>query len=229
MSEIKKAFDILSKKFLNKKIKLSLSIDGTILFDGINNKDIIGGLLQNCFYKILYDNNIDIKQNEKTQEFPDFFINKESVEIKSYDINKKPAFDVANFDSFCSGLEENPKKRLNAKYIILGYSFNEKDFSIKITKIFIKNLYEICSKRNILKPDQLNLPLKCQVKKNMIYNIRPINKFDDFTKEDIEQKQIKSNIELITLVAECKEISLKKSNIAFDKKNWIENILKQLD
>lgn len=227
MTELQKVIDTLNSHLLNKKIQISISLDGVSLIKGLDNKDIIGGVIQSAFYKILRDNNIQIRNNDRTQEFPDFFVGEKDegmIELKTYNAEKSANFDVANFDSFCEKLMIDPKSRLNADYIILGYTFDSTDNSFQVTKIFSKKIYEICSKRNQEEnKDQLNLPLKCQVKKGMIYNIRPRSSFD--SKKIDESKSINDPKEFISLIAECKEINSKTKNIPFNKKEWIEEIL----
>lgn len=218
-------YKVLEKELLNKEIKVSISVDGKTILSGFKNKDIIGSILQSTVFQILKMNNIDIRENEKTQEFPDFFSSKELIEVKCYDSSHSPAFDVANFEALVSSLTEDPKKRINARYLVFGYEFDDKESSFKVTKMYDKKLHELCSKRNAESKGQLNLPLKCQVKRSTIHNIRPINSFD---LPDNDQRVFKTAEELIEKIGECKEISDSQKHIKFNKKQWVKEVLQKL-
>jgi hypothetical protein len=87
------------------------------------------------------------------------------LEIKAYNFDATPAFDIANFDSYCRSLETKPY-RLDADYIIFGYKMKVGIITIK--GIWLKKIWEIAgaSKR---------FALNTQVKQNVLYNIRPYN------------------------------------------------------
>ena len=99
--------------------------------------------------------------------FPDFYSSGEDeenlLELKAFNYNETPAFDVANFASYCDSLILKPY-RLFADYIILGYTMT--NGSLKIEKIWKKKVWEICSTSS-------NHKLRVQDKKGTIYNIRP--------------------------------------------------------
>src|SRR5690606_7231965 len=78
------------------------------------------------------------------------------------------AFDIANYESYVSSVAEKPY-RLNADYLIFGYSMNA-DGVIAIKKLWLKKIWEIAGVSR-------KFPLKTQVKRGMIYNIRPNSEF----------------------------------------------------
>ena len=143
--------------------------DGLLTFElagisiEIDNKDVIGGILQSWFGEWLKVNGFKDIQKE-TQQFPDFQFNGDIwMELKTFDAEKSPSFDVANFASYIDSLLIKPQ-RLNSDYLIFSYIVH--DSRISINDIWIKKVWEITgpSERNIL-----NL----QVKRNQPYNIRP--------------------------------------------------------
>lgn len=89
------------------------------------------------------------------------------LEVKSFNYPKTPAFDIANFDSYCSKIKDEPYC-LYADYLIFGYTMI--DGNILIKKIWLKKIWEIAGK-------SLKYPLKTQVKRDVIYNIRPNSEF----------------------------------------------------
>lgn len=144
---------------------LSIDIQGT---------DSIGNLIQEWFGNWAVSQNYPIALPDgSTQAFPDFFINNGEglLEVKTFNAQRSPAFDVANFEAYCLSLAENPQ-RLFADYLI--FSYEKLDLGIRIDNIWLKKIWEITGESN-------DFPLKVQVKyrdrENNIYsidNIRPI-------------------------------------------------------
>ena len=119
--------------------------------------------------------NIYFSVPNNTQEFPDFYLNPDypnenMLEVKAFNYNASPAFDIANFESYCHSVK-NKVYRLNADYLIFGYTMNFEG-NIKIEKIWLKKIWEIAG-------NSRRYPLKTQIKRNMIYNIRPNNSFKE--------------------------------------------------
>lgn len=139
----------------------------------INTTDTVGITLQAWLKQYLIDNNIYFFEPTNTQEFPDFFLDnndsyKHMLEIKAFNYNATPAFDIANFESYCSSVKEKPY-RLDADYLIFGYTMN--DFGdIKVKKIWLHKIWQIAGTSQ-------RFALKTQVKRGMIYNIRPNSNF----------------------------------------------------
>ena len=95
---------------------------GDISLD-IEGRDGIGGLIQEWFGHWAQNQGYNVVKEDASQEFPDFYIglNQDYLEIKSFNYDASPAFDIANFESYCNSLSINPHK-LNADYLIFGYS-----------------------------------------------------------------------------------------------------------
>ena len=152
---------------------------GEIVFDlagvsvKIDTTDSVGITLQSWLKQYLSDNNIYFSQPLNTQEFPDFFLDNDSMEknlleVKSFNYDATPAFDIANFDSYCSSIKNKPY-HLDADYLIFGYVMSDKG-DITIKKLWLLKVWQIAGTSD-------RFPLKTQVKKNVIYNIRPNSDF----------------------------------------------------
>ena len=150
-----------------------LTKQGVLTFDlaGIriqmDNKDIIGGILQSWFGAWLLKNGFsDLKK--KTQTFPDFlFKGKIFLELKTFNSEASPAFDIANFASYIDSLLVTPQ-RLNADYLIFSYKVKSK--KISLSEIWVKKIWEISG------PSKTNI-INIQKKRNQPYNLRPTSGF----------------------------------------------------
>ena len=139
----------------------------------INTTDTVGITLQAWLKQYLTDNDIYFSEPANTQEFPDFFLDnneafKHMLEVKAFNYNATPAFDIANFESYCSSVKEKPY-RLDADYLIFGYTMNDSG-DITVKKVWLHKIWQIAGTSQ-------RFPLKTQVKRDMIYNIRPNTDF----------------------------------------------------
>lgn len=141
---------------------ICLKVDGT---------DTVGKTLQEWLKEYFKHNNYFFSEPDNSQEFPDFFLSEQKdkhlLEIKSFNYSRTPAFDIANFDSYCDKIKNNPYC-LYADYLIFGYEMNNGNISIE--EIWLKKIWEIAGK-------SARYPLKTQVKRDVIYNIRPNSEF----------------------------------------------------
>ena len=148
---------------------------GIITFDfkninvTVNTKDSIGHMLQDWLKEWADRKDIYIRANPLTQAFPDFFLDVSDednlLEVKSFDYDAGPNFDIANFDTYVRSLSEIPKK-LDASYLIFGYTMNNGQLEIK--DVWIKKVWEIST-------HSAQWALRLQVKQGVIHNIRPQN------------------------------------------------------
>lgn len=134
----------------------------------VQGKDGLGGLIEEWFGVWAKTNRFNItdpKKNGRSQEFPDYYIgdDKSFLEIKSFDSTAGANFDLANFDSYCKSISELPQ-RTDADYLIFSYKLNNAKLSIE--NIWIKKIWQITC-------PSARYPLKTQVKRDVIYNIRP--------------------------------------------------------
>ena len=139
----------------------------------IDTTDTVGITLQAWLKQYLIDNNIYFSEPANTQEFPDFFLDDNNsyahmLEVKAFNYNATPAFDIANFESYCSSVKEKPY-RLDADYLIFGYVMSDSG-DITVKKVWLHKIWQIAGTSQ-------RFPLKTQVKRDMIYNIRPNTDF----------------------------------------------------
>ena len=134
----------------------------------ISTTDTVGQSIQSWLKQYMVIKKIPFAEKKNTQEFPDFMLNpsekeKDFLEVKAFIYSNGPAFDVANFESYCDLVKKNPYI-LDTDYLIFGYSMN--GTTIKIEDIWLKKIWQITS---ISKSH----PLRIQAKRDKIYNIRP--------------------------------------------------------
>lgn len=176
----------------NELLKLQLEkLRGEITFNlaGISVKidttDTVGITLQSWLKQYMIDSNIFFSEPLNTQEFPDFFLDdanasEHMLEVKAFNYNATPAFDIANFESYCSSIKEKPY-RLNADYLIFGYVMDQLG-NITVKKVWLHKIWEIAGTSQ-------RFPLKTQVKRDMIYNIRPNTDFKLGRKGPFDSKE----------------------------------------
>lgn len=147
----------------------------------INTTDIVGHVLQAWLKQWMIDNDIYFEEPSNTQAFPDFYLSEKSLlEIKAFNYNaSSPAFDIANFESYCDSLTTDAY-RLDADYLIFGYTMEEG--IIKIKEIWLKKIWEISSSSR-------KSPLKVQKKRGMIYNIRPTKWYSHSSHKPFKTKE----------------------------------------
>lgn len=181
----------------------------------INSKDTVGNLFQEWLKQWLKTSDIEHCENENRQKFPDFYLNLEDrqtglLEVKTFDYDKSPNFDIANFDAYCNSLLTDAY-RLDSKYLIFGYSMsNEGD--ITINNIWLKNIWEIAGASG-------TYPLRVQEKKQIIYNIRPVIWYSNRAKF----KPFSSKEEFLHALNETRyEYNVTKPS----NNHWLRNVLK---
>lgn len=131
----------------------------------IEGKDGIGGLIEEWFGVWAQRQGFNIQPKDVSQAFPDYFVGNDNglLEVKTFDRDASPNFDIANFESYCISLANNPN-RLYSDYLIFGYQVNNGQLSI--ADIWLKKIWEITC------PSE-RWALKTQTKRDVIYNIRP--------------------------------------------------------
>jgi hypothetical protein len=134
----------------------------------IETKDTVGNLLQEWLKAWLLKETIEFEENQNSQTFPDFYLDKQNkkiglLEVKSFDWDRGPGFDLANFDSYSNSLLTSAY-RLDSDYLIFAYQMVGSVLTIK--DVWIKKIWELACPSG-------TYPIKVQEKKNIIYNIRP--------------------------------------------------------
>lgn len=184
ITSLEDLFRISQEKLENQNGTINITFaNRTHIYTG---NDIIGNCLQEWLPNWFKHLGVNIQPGKGTQTFPDFIVcfddKSYDMEIKAWNINNNPAFDLANFHSFIETTFNNPGK-INAQYFILGYSPENDGFSqgFSIKKIFLKNIWEITSSTQ-------KYPLTIQVKRGMPYAIRPYN-FNKNPKQSFKSKE----------------------------------------
>lgn len=218
ISSIEELYTISKDKLIGEHGSISINFANRSHVSASN--DIVGNCLQEWLPDWFHYLGVSIKPGPSTQVFPDFVaeFNDQAyeVEIKAWNCNNNPAFDIANFYSFLETTYEKPNK-INANYFILGYKPASDNFAEGFTleKLYLKKLYQICG------PSK-KYPLNIQVKRNQPYAIRPIS----FYKE--APKSFNSPTEFIQAVKET-FIMFPNPRIAFTPEEWATRVLSMLD
>lgn len=142
----------------------------------IETKDTVGNLLQEWLKAWLYKMEIEFEENSNSQKFPDFYLNTENkkiglLEVKSFDWDRGPGFDLANFDSYCTSLL-NDAYRIDSDYLVIAYQMQGSSLSIKY--VWLKKIWELSCPSG-------TYPIKVQEKKSVIYNLRPATWYSERT------------------------------------------------
>lgn len=143
----------------------------------IETKDTVGNLIQEWLKEWTKSENVEFEENPNSQTFPDIFLDIKNrkqglLEVKTFDFDRGPGFDLANFDSYSNSLLTNAY-RVDSDYLILAYQMTGSEITIK--NVWLKKIWELAGGSS-------TYPLKVQEKKNVIYNIRPIIWFSERSK-----------------------------------------------
>ncbi len=178
--------------------------------------DVIGNCLQEWLPNWFQYLGVNIVPGEHTQAFPDFvavFNNiSYDVEVKAWNCNNNPAFDLANFQSFLETTFDSPGK-LDAYYFILGYKPMDDGFSegFKVEKVYLKNIWEITAPTK-------KYPIGLQVKRNQPYAMRPTS----FNRNP--DKAFKSKEEFINAVKKAYDL-FPSTSLKFTSDEWLSRVL----
>lgn len=169
----------------------------------VTGRDGLGGLIEEWFGVWAKKNEFKIKNPKddgRSQEFPDFYIGDEKalLEIKSFDTDRSPNFDLANFESYCDSLAKTPS-RVESDYLIFGYKLDGDKLSI--TNVWLKKIWEISCPSD-------RYPLKTQVKRDVIYNIRPAAWYS----KNPQYKTFKNKEEFIDALFKTQQLYKGKNN-----------------
>jgi len=183
----------------------------------VKTKDTVGNLLQEWLKAWFEYSNIDFEENTNSQTFPDFLLDKDDhkkglLEVKSFDFDRGPGFDLANFDSYCNSLLTNAY-RLDSDYLILAYQMNDGVLSIK--NVWLKKIWELACPSG-------TYPLKVQEKKSVIYNIRPSTWYSTRSRF----KPFKSKEEFLSALNETR---YQYPQTRHTNGHWLRNVLKNYE
>ncbi len=114
-------------------------------------------------------NDIEYASSENSQMPPDFFLNPDDktkglLEVKAFNRNGSPGFDIADFRMYAEEIQEKPYM-LDVDYLIFGYDMNESGV-VSIKNVWLKKVWQITRR-------MANYPINLQVKDGVIHKIRP--------------------------------------------------------
>lgn len=179
----------------------------------IASKDTVGNLLQDWLIEWMRKEGIELRVNPNPQTFPDVFLNPEDeksnlLEIKSFDLDRGPGFDIANFDAYCNSLLTS-SYRLDSDYLIIAYSMEGTDITIR--NVWLKKIWEISGSSG-------KYPIKVQDKKNVIYSIRPIIWYSQRAKfESFASKE--------EFIKALNETRYQYPQTRFSNAHWLNNVI----
>lgn len=213
INSLDELFTITQKNLENKTGTISVTFaNRTHIYEG---NDVIGNCLQEWlpdWFKYL---GVNISSGKGTQVFPDFVATfgqaTYDMEVKAWNINNAPAFDLANFTSFIDSTYNSPGK-INARYFILGYTPENDGFSqgFIVKKVFLKYIWEMTA------PSK-KYPIGIQVKRKSPYALRPTN----FYKHP--EKSFSSKHDFLLAIKEAYEMFPNKA-LAFTPQEWFDKV-----
>lgn len=135
----------------------------------VKQKDVVGNIMQEWLQGWLEKNDIDYSVNVNTQMPPDFFLNpddktKNLLEVKAFNRNASPGFDIADFRMYAEEILEKPYM-LDVDYLIFGYDMNEEGI-VSIKDVWLKKVWQITRRMK-------KWPINLQIKDNVVHKIRP--------------------------------------------------------
>lgn len=135
----------------------------------VKQKDVVGNIMQEWLEGWLKKNDIEFKLNHNTQMPPDFYLNPDDMksdllEVKAFNKDKSPGFDIADFKSFQHEIIDKPYM-LHTEYLIFGYQMSD-DGYVLIKQLWLENVWNICRRME-------KWPLNLQIKENVVHKIRP--------------------------------------------------------
>ncbi len=176
-----------------------------------NGKDAIGDLLQEWLGEWLNQKGYYFRELAHSQQFPDFLLtespNSGLLELKTFNADASPAFDIANFGSYCTSLLVIPE-RIDADYLILSYKMI--DAQLSIDNVWLKKVWELTSTSG-------TDPIKLQVKRNQIYNIRPCIWYSN----RLKYNPFENKSDFLNAIAQTHDLYPQCDQY---KRDWLENV-----
>lgn len=135
----------------------------------VKQKDVVGNIMQEWLQGWLDARKIEYAPSDNTQMPPDFFLNpddktRELLEVKAFNRNGSPGFDIADFRMYAVEIQEKPYM-LDVDYLIFGYDMSDEGI-VTIKDVWLKKVWQITRRME-------NYPINLQVKDGVIHKIRP--------------------------------------------------------
>lgn len=136
----------------------------------VKRKDVVGNIVQEWLEGWLIARGIEFDPNPNTQMPPDVYLNPEDhtknlLEIKAFNRESSPAFDIADFKAFVNELIEKPY-HLDTDFLIFGYAMDEQTGDVVIKDLWLKKIWEITKTMD-------NWPITVQYKNGILQKMRP--------------------------------------------------------
>lgn len=159
-------------KTIKGQIKFNLG-DVSII---VKRKDVVGNILQEWLEGWLKKRNIAYDPNPNTQMPPDIFLCPEDhslnlLEIKAFNRQASPAFDIADFKAFTKELIEKPY-HIYTDFLIFGYTMDENTGDVTVKDVWLKKIWEITRPMD-------TWPITVQYKNNRLQKMRPATWYSD--------------------------------------------------
>ena len=143
MSNIERIYNNLKSDLDNDKLKGKITISLAGIDCIITGKNGVGNMVEEWFFAWATLNGHKLEKTNKSQKFPDYFVpnssgNKELLDIKSFNFIEDPGFDAADAYAFADMLL-NDISKIDANYIIFGYSLDDKG-NLIIENIWCKKI-----------------------------------------------------------------------------------------
>lgn len=136
----------------------------------VTTKDVVGNIIENWVKDWMHSNGIEFESNSNTQTKPDIYIVPGNrtiglLEIKAFDFNASPNFDIADFKGLAKELLIRPFL-LDIDVLIFGYKMNETTGEVVIADVWLRKLWQ-------LSRPSVKWPINVQYKNQIITKIRP--------------------------------------------------------
>jgi hypothetical protein len=183
----------------------------------VETKDTVGNLIQEWIRAWMTKEKIEFTPPPHSQDFPDFQLDssdtkKGLLEIKCFDYDASPNFDIAAFLAYRRSLVAHPF-RLDSDYLIIAYSMDGSDLVIK--DVWLKKVWEITGPSD-------KWALRCNVKQGELTNIRPIKWYDN---KRTKFKQFNSALDFVKAFDDTQRQWSRTSRDA-DTSTWLKNVIK---
>lgn len=169
---IKTALEIYNEMLDEYKIK---ELKGQIKFHLgdvsiiVRRRDVIGNIIQEWVEGWLMDKGVEFDPSDNTQMPPDVYLVPDDhstglLEIKAFNRESSPAFDIADFKAFTRELINKPYF-LDTDFLIFGYRMYDNG-DVIIEDVWLKKIWEIT------RPSE-KWPVNVQYKNDIVHKIRP--------------------------------------------------------
>ena len=160
----------------------------------VKQKDVVGNIMQEWVQEWLEKNNVEYAPNDNTQMPPDFYLDpsdrkRSLLEIKAFNFESSPAFDIADFRMYEHEVAEKPWM-LDVSYLIFGYEMNDNG-DVTIKQVWLKKVWEITrAMETTQNKHKIIMPINLQIKEGVVHKIRPAKWYGRQTKFPIFESMV---------------------------------------